>query len=655
VFLGPDVHRCGARTVWSARKSCTGVLFAAALFLTASAAAHKGAIPKPRASVIPASSPAASPTPAPVAPIVPGAVTEESLTQALIDMSGQYRAATPAERRGLESSLLTVAATRRQVLASLMEDDPGAVLAAALPADVRSDLPAALTALLELDVELEGTLEILHEDSQSGSRFDFFLHTAGGRHSLHFADGLPTHLLTGARIRAKGVQVGTALALGDGGGGVTVQQSAPTLNALGEQRTLLILVNFADAPTQPYTPATAQSVLFGTTSQFYRENSFQQTWLGGDVVGWFTIAATSTACDMDGIATQATSAAVAAGVNLAAYAHHIYAFPQNYSCSFWGRSSVGGSPSQAWINGDFELGVTAHEFGHGLGLWHSHSIDCGTETLGSNCTTYEYGDTIDMMGASSFAHFNAFQKERLGWLNAGASPPITTVTTGGTYTLETFETAGTGPKALKILKSTDPTSGARTWYYIQSRQAIGFDAQLAGNANVLNGVLIHVGTESKANSSSLLDLTPGSGSTIAAEWNDPALVAGRSFSDPVSGVTMTTQWVSATAAAVTVQFTGSGTTPTPDVTIATDQPTYSVNQSVSLKATVTSNGSPVAKAPVTFTIKKSSGAVVTGTATTGPSGVATYKYRIGRKDPVGLYEANAAALSRNAVTNFMVQ
>src|SRR5262249_51103385 len=156
------------------------------------------------------------------------------------------------------------------------------------------------------------------------------------------------------------------------------------------------------------------SVMFGTTSQFFQENSFQQAWLGGDVAGWFTITAMSTVCDNGAIATQAEAAASAAGFNVAAYQHLVYAFPKNDACGFWGRSSVGGSPSVTWINGDFELAVTAHEFGHGLGLWHSHSMDCGGTTLGTNCTLYEYGDTVDMMGSSNFAHFNAFQKERLG-------------------------------------------------------------------------------------------------------------------------------------------------------------------------------------------------------------------------------------------------
>ena len=57
--------------------------------------------------------------------------------------------------------------------------------------------------------------------------------------------------------------------------------------------------------------------------------------------------------------------------------------------------------------------------------------------------------------------------------DAGASPPITSVQASGAYTLDAYELAGSGAKALKILKSVDPVTGQRTWYYVQARQAIG--------------------------------------------------------------------------------------------------------------------------------------------------------------------------------------
>ncbi len=192
--------------------------------------------------------------------------------------------------------------------------------------------------------------------------------------------------------------------------------------------------------------------------------------------GWLTIDMDSTVCDPSQIATLAQSAARSTGVDLAAYARYVYAFPKN-ACTWWGLGTVGGTPSQAWINGTLAFRVAGHELGHNLGLMHAHSLDCGATVIGSSCTATDYGDTVDIMGGSS-AHFNAFNKDRLGWLNHGVSPPITTVETSGDYWIGAYELPVSDTKALKILKSVDPSTGQRTWYYVEYRQPVGFDAYL---------------------------------------------------------------------------------------------------------------------------------------------------------------------------------
>jgi hypothetical protein len=58
---------------------------------------------------------------------------------------------------------------------------------------------------------------------------------------------------------------------------------------------------------------------------------------------------------------------------------------------------------------------------------------------------------------------------------------------------------------------------------------------------------------------------------------------------------------------------------------------------------------------VNFTVKKPNGALVTASAITGSNGIAAYKLRLTKKDPVGTYQADAAAMSVTTVTNFMVQ
>src|SRR6266581_1969402 len=76
---------------------------------------------------------------------------------------------------------------------------------------------------------------------------------------------------------------------------------------------IVILVNFQDKPTeQPWTLDEVRSFVFGTVSNFYLENSYRQTWLSGDAVGYYTIPLDSTytiqldgggaVCDTRGIA-----------------------------------------------------------------------------------------------------------------------------------------------------------------------------------------------------------------------------------------------------------------------------------------------------------------------------------------------------------------
>jgi hypothetical protein len=464
----------------------------------------------------------------------------EKLTTDLVHLNLQYQVAAGSQKASLEQGMVAAAKTRKQELLGLMSSDPGEVLRLAVPGKIRASMPASVRAHVELEADLDGEIEVLHEDHATGGRYHYNLHSAQGQVSLHFAKDEPDHLATGAHIRAKGVQLDQALAL-DGSGSIQLVTSA-VANTFGAQKTLVILVNFTDLATQPYTVASAQAGAFAATSTFDMENSYGQTWLTGDVVGWFTIPMSSTVCDSSTLASLATKAASAAGVSVSSYAHHVFAFPAN-ACSWLGLGTVGGNPSKAWIRGSFSLGVLAHEMGHNLGLWHSHSLDCGAAITGGSCSIGEYGDPFDMMGGSFAAsgHYTAFQKERLGWLNYRVSPPLYTVTTSGTFTIDPYETRTSNPKGLKIPKGVN-ASGQKTWYYVESRQAID-------NASLKNGVLVHLGTSGSGDTSYLLDMTPET-----ASWSDAALAVGKSYYDPDAGVTITPVAVAATGATIDVKF-----------------------------------------------------------------------------------------------------
>jgi M6 family metalloprotease-like protein len=535
-------------------------------------------------------------------------------------------------------------------------------------------------------VQLEGQIEIVHQDFKDGhGKFVYTLKQAdGARLPLQFVKHPPTHVLTGDHVQVNGQMSGGSLILYSGGnvkqsgGGSssctadsgsscsTTASSIPVPNTFGNQSVLVILVNFQDDAVQPYTAADAQNLYFGTgstLSNFISENSYGQTSITGTVVGWYTIPVSVTTCDTSQIATDAQNAATAAGVNLSNYTRYVYAFPYDGACGGWaGASTVGGNPSESWINWNSPgIQLIDHELGHAFGLWHSHSLNCGTTTICSSGTIVEYGDNIDTMGYSQgpSPEYNAVQKERLGWLNYGASPSIQTVTGSGTYTIYPYELAGPGPNALKILQSTNPTTGAKTWYYLEARQAIGFDAFLTNGIcsacytqNETTGVLFHLGTDGDTNSSLALAMTPAN---PLPGWYDDSLAVGQSFQDSTAGVTFTPTAVSSSGASIQITINNgpvcSAANPGVSISPAQSQSVTS-GTAVNFTVTVTDNDSSSC-APATFNLSGTVPAGWAGVFTTGAlslspgkSGSAT----LGVTSPVGTADGsyNVAVSATNA-------
>jgi len=470
---------------------------------------------------------------------------------------------------------------------------------------------------LNQEVQVEGQLEITYQDMKDGHHhLSYSLKQAdGSRVPLRFTKEPPTHLLTGSHVRAHGQRSGSSLILYSGNTSLTTSgdasgsssSSIPVPYTFGTQSTLVLLVNFQDQATQPYTSSDVYNAFFGSANDFFVENSYGQTSLSGDVVGWYTLPLSVATCDIYQIATAAQNAATGAGVNLSSYGRYVYFFPQNNACGFSGASNVGGKPSQSWINSTLAPYVINHELGHAFGLWHAHLFDCGTgATICTIPTIVEYGDPMDVMGIAqtASAHYSAYEKERLGWLGYGSSPTIQTVTASGTYTINPYELGGTGPNALKILKSTDPTTGSKTWYYLEQRQAVGFDAFLSGSfyytQNETTGVLFHLGTDGDSNSGDLLDMTPTT--TTLTGWLDMSLTAGQSFQDSTAGVTVTPAAVSGSGATVQITINGSPTctASNPTVSVSPSQSQYVASgTAVNFTATITDNDSSSC-APVTF-------------------------------------------------------
>jgi hypothetical protein len=390
-------------------------------------------------------------------------------------------------------------------------------------------------------IDLEGELDVRVEDTPKGEIVHHAIKVGNTRWEIHASSSRKRGfegLLSGTRVHLRGRSHGSnTLELGDNDGSTVNVLELSATNTFGQQRVAVLMVNFADKPTAPFSWSDAYNTIFGPVSNFYRELSYGQTWLTGDVFGWFTLPLSSGSCNTDQIAALAEQAAAGAGVNLGAYNKIVYAFP-SAACGFSGLGTVGGFRTQAWINGTFNLQVVAHELGHNFGSYHARSRPCDS----GGCSLTEYGDDHDIMGNIANGHMNAYEKERLGWLNYGGSPAIRTVTTGGTYFIDAFETPG-GTKALKILQSS--TVPNNTFYYLEARTQAGFDAPYAP------GVLMHTGNDMFGDTCQQIDFAPQSPTF------DSVLDPGQSFFDPAIGLTVTTVSAGAAGAWVSVSFPGS--------------------------------------------------------------------------------------------------
>jgi gametolysin peptidase M11 len=365
-----------------------------------------------------------------------------------------------------------------------------------------------------------------------------------GRSSYRFKTGQPVDVV--GTLKGRSIHVTAASATG----------AAPVVATTGTMNVLVILVDWSGHPADATTPAQAQQQVGPTDNSWYQADSYGAEGTSATATNWLTIADPfqgDTTCDYSTLGNSADQAATGAGYNVSAYTNRMYYFPYDGICSWGGLAYVGGN--QTWSNGEMDGRVTIHELGHNLGLWHSHSYPCTNTsgsyvTLGTNCTSDEYGNPYSTMGAafSMTGMFTAPQQSALGWF-AGIHN-VATVQANGTYTLTPLESAAGGTQALFIPFT---ATGSNVW--IEYRQPMGDDAQV-GSAGLTAGVLINYNSSTSSN---LLDGTPATGGNFA----DAPLPPNTSWTDSIDGVTVKVGAESSSGASVTVSFSGPKGVPGP--------------------------------------------------------------------------------------------
>ncbi len=448
------------------------------------------------------------------------------------------------------SDSISKAKKRKDIMLKLAKENPSEFLLNALPSKATKDFTPLVKDQVEKEVQVQGKFVEVHMDdfkNKKNSRTEYRLHQFDKNnkltksYTLHFAKNAPS-IPTDSSVSVQGFQIDNELVAQGGGtpsGGVSVINESRT-STVGNQRTLVFLVNFQDDPTELIDGGQVKNSLFNnqnSVNNFYKENSYNKIDFSVDVAGYFTIPYKNFDCNSkyDEWAYSAEAIAFSKGIDISKYNRHVFVFAGR-DCDFSGLGSVGGNPSKAWITGTSDESVFAHELGHNLGLSHANSLDCDGESVKESiwdCHSEEYGDPTDVMGGYYYS-FNAPHKDEVGWLD---SSQITTVNNNSTVTLTPLEQNTPGLKAVKI-----PIPNSDEYYYLSFRQRFGFDSTL--DSRFVNGANIHIWKkmnqvyDNYTEQPNLIDTFPNSYPSEFNDVLDSALIDGKTFTDPYNGISV---------------------------------------------------------------------------------------------------------------------
>jgi hypothetical protein len=421
----------------------------------------------------------------------------------------------------------------------------------------RSDAPADVRMNMSSAAEFRGRYVLqFAEDLERGefTTTDMLELDDGSLLELEFRGRRPD-LNPGARIQLRGERRGNRIEVADAGADLeTTSTDEATTTSITKsavtKRVAVVLFNFSNNTSQPYTPAHAAGIAFNNTNSvaaYYRSNSWESINLVGDVYGWFTIPDnSSTGCSYSTWASSANKLAAEAGIDLSStsYDHVVYAFPQTSTCSWSGMGNLPGRLS--YLNGSgMSLRTMAHELGHNFGTHHASTYSCteggvrvSLSLTSSNCTRNEYGDPFSIMGASTRRHTNP------SLVNFAWMPPANRmdVSYGGDHRLAPLFSSD-GTQQIRIQRT------STSFLTLEFRQAGPFDT-FSTSDPVVNGVTLRIaGGDLNRTQSLLIDATPST-----SGFGDAPLAVGGTFVDPLTGASVTTLAVSSAGADVRISF-----------------------------------------------------------------------------------------------------
>jgi M6 family metalloprotease-like protein len=263
-----------------------------------------------------------------------------------------------------------------------------------------------------------------------------------------------------------------------------------------------------------------------------------------DLYGPVTVPEGTTACAWS---TWLAAAVSAANVDTSKYTN-VMGVGTGDGCTFGGVARL--SNATSYLNNNVRWSTMAHELGHNYRLPHASFFRCTSGgvnvTFSSSCSSvdFTYADRYDRMGSGNPRHFSSYNRWRLGY-----GTTRTDITTDRTLTIGVASVEGASNQLVVIPRGPDGVYPDGAFFVLEYRQPFGaYD--WFGNSTEMGhkGVLIRfVHFEASGQRTYLLDMSPAT-----SLYYDPALLPGKTFTDSLTGIRITTNSVSSSGASVTI-------------------------------------------------------------------------------------------------------
>jgi hypothetical protein len=507
-------------------------------------------------------------------------------------MNQYLLARTEGLRQKLLSEGVSLASRRRSLMKWLINENPELALSLAVSEEIQKKLPKEIAELLEKEVSGEGFYGVVAVDNHGAEGEEHFsgrisrevvfsdltyrTHVYGRRLGLGTRESLlvhgvaidgelalhedpyqileesPSGVFSGGRVVARvGDEVQTfesveifeevaAALIEEEENKALPEAKAGEVNPVeswstGEKTVFVFLVRPSDGEEWVRPPSQSElSAQLAVTSDWFKRTSYGKVWFAPEVGVTPIMDLPKTIQEYKNsfyqLQMDCRSAAEAAGFDPNAFDRWVVMSNSNLVDGA-GLAYVEGKFS--WVGGSLAGGVVTHEFGHNFGLHHGNFWESEDGVPRSPAGTHlEYGDVDESMAGVGGQEYNAYYRNRLGWLRQ-ADGDVHIIDSSGTFRL--FNNVDEFSKGLLrgIVIPVDDAVAYREMPepYMHSGLKKLWVSYRKTTDWFGRGATLHVQGQNLDASQHRIDLTPNSKASDFSDMWDSALLIGRTYTE----------------------------------------------------------------------------------------------------------------------------